>query len=422
LKNATLPLTLTTFISLIAIAVGCRSITERQDVRPLVLRDVPAQRLAYRFEPDTGAPAEIQNSDAIEKLAPVLTDFETRRPDDALIRTVTSPDGQRALALYSTEEDSRQAFRIDIYAADGKFLRNLTPPTLSCVFPETVAWSTDANFITFIARKNVQPAPSPSPIPPNEDTTSPDSVPAPSPSVAPAFPTVQVFTTEQIYICNRDGFDLKPLTTRDGLIYFYLSWAPDSHALVAMACKEDEWDAREKASKLPAGRPRLITIDGKERLLDDHLTECLPVWSPDSSKVATAFETDVAIYDAATNKPTQARLSLRDQLLNASFAYEEKNSNKKKEESGQHKGAAAGASGQATSGTQAQSTSGTQGQVTSASQGVPASFNPIVRIEWPSPETIYLQTAYVRVYTNETINTFQRWHRLSLSPQAAVLR
>lgn len=393
-------------------------------MRPLALRDVPAQRLAFRFEPDTGAPAEIQNSETIERLALVLSDFETRRPDDALIRTVTSPDGQRALALYSTEEDSRQTFRIDIYAADGKFLRNLTPPTLSCVFPETVAWSTDGNSITFIARKNIQPAPSPSPTPPNEDPTSPDSVPVPSPSVAPAFPAVQVFTTEQIYICNRDGFDLKPLTTRDGLIYFYVSWAPDSHALVAIACKEDEWNAREKAFKLPAGRPRLITVDGKERLLDDHLTECLPVWSADSSKVATAFETDVAIYDAAANKPTQARIPLRDQLLKASFAYEEKNSNKKKDESGQQKGAAGsgGSSGQGTSGTQGQSSAGTQGQAMSTSQSAPPSFNPIVRMEWPSPETIYLQSAFVRVYTNETINTFQRWHRLYLSPQAAVLK
>lgn len=411
LKNATLSFTLTTFITLIAAAIGCKSIIERQDVRPLALRDVPAQRLAYRFEPDTGAPAEIQNSETIERLAPVLTDFETRRPDDALIRTVTSPDGQRALALYSTEEDSRQTFRIDIYAADGKFLRNLTPPTLSCGFPETVAWSTDGNFITFIARKNVQPAPSPSPIPPNEDTTSVESEPVPTQSVAPAFPAVQVFTTEQIYICNRDGFDLKPLTTRDGLIYFYVTWAPDNHALVAMACKEDEWDAREKAFKLPAGRPRLITIDGKERLLDDQLTECLPAWSADSSKVATAFETDVAIYDAATNKPTQARIALRDQLLKASLASEDKNSNKKKDESGQQKGAGSGASGEATSGQQSQSTN-----------SPPASFNPIIRMEWPSPETMYMQTAFVRVYPNETINTFRRWHRLSLSPQAAVLR
>ena len=48
--------------------------------------------------------------------------------------------------------------------------------------------------------------------------------------------------------------------------------------------------------------------------------------------------------------------------------------------------------------------------------------NPIVRLEWPSPEKIYLQTAYVRIYPNESINTFQRWHRLILSPQAAVLK
>jgi len=64
-------------------------------------------------------------------------------------------------------------------------------------------------------------------------------------------------------------------------------------------------DARERAFKLAVGRPRLITPDGKERLLDDELTEALPVWCPDASKVATAFDTDVMIYDAATNKPTR---------------------------------------------------------------------------------------------------------------------
>jgi hypothetical protein len=42
-------------------------------------------------------------------------------------------------------------------------------------------------------------------------------------------------------------------------------------------------------------------------LLDDELTEALPVWSPDSSKIADAFDTDVMIYDAALDKPTQAR-------------------------------------------------------------------------------------------------------------------
>src|SRR4030095_8027494 len=113
-------------------------------------------------------------------------------------------------------------------------------------------------------------------------------------------------TTEQIYICNRDGYDLKPLTTREGLIYFYSSLAPDNHALVALACRESEWYVREKKYKLPAGRPRLINLDGSERLLADELSDAQPAWSADSSKVAAAFDADVMIFDAATNKPNQA--------------------------------------------------------------------------------------------------------------------
>ncbi len=376
---------------------GCESITNRQDVRPLVLRDVPAQRLAYRFEADLGVPAELQAPEPNEKLVSIQTDFTTRRPDDALLRTVASPDGQRALALYGTENEPGPAFRIDLYASDGRFLRNLIPPTLSCVFPETVAWTSDGNFITFIAHKSLKPAPTPTP--PIDLTPDPDSSPLPAASVAPAFAAIAAFNTEQIYICNRDGYDLKPLTAREGLIYFYYSWAPDNHALVALACKENEWEAREKSFRLPAGRPRLIAIDGNERLLDDKSTETLPAWSTDSSKVATAFETDVAIYDAATNKPTQARIPLHDALVAASIAYEEKNASGKKE-SDDNKDKAEPAK-------------------TSAP---PPSFNPIVRVEWPSPEALYLQTAFVRVYANETINTFQRWHRLSLSAQAAVLK
>lgn len=385
-------------MSLIAALAGCQAITSRQDVRPLVLRDVPAQRLAYRLEPDIGIPNELQTADSNGKLEAIQNDFNTRRPDDALLRTVPSPDGQRALALYGNDNEPSSAFRIDLYAADGRFLRNLIPPNLSCVFPETVAWTSDSNFITFIARKSVTPTPTPTP--PVDLMPEPESSPLPLASVAPAFPPVTAFNTEQIYICNRDGYALRPLTSRDGLIYFYYSWAPDNHALVALACKEDEWNAREKTFRLPAGRPRLIAIDGGERLLDDQLTEALPAWSPDSSKVTTAFETDVSIYDAATNKPTQARIPLRDALLAASIAFEEKSaSGKRKDDDSKEKNEPA-----------------------KASSAPPPSFNPIVRVAWHTPEVIYFQTAFVRVYTNETINTFQRWHRMTLSAQAAVLK
>jgi len=397
-NKITSSLTVTILTTLIAALAGCQAITSRQDVRPLVLRDVPAQRLSYRLEPDIGIPNELQTGDSNGKLEAIQNEFNTRRPDDALLRTVASPDGQRALALYGNDNEPSSAFRIDLYAADGRFLRNLIPPNLSCVFPETVAWTTDSNFITFIARKSITPTPTPTP--PVDLLPEPESSPLPLASVAPAFPPVTAFSTEQIYICNRDGYALRPLTTRDGLIYFYYSWAPDNHALVALACKEDEWNAREKAFRLPAGRPRLIAIDGGERLLDDQLTEALPSWSPDSSKVTTAFETDVSIYDAATNKPTQARIPLRDALLTASIAFEEKSaSGKKKVDDSKEKSEPA-----------------------KASSGPPPSFNPIVRVAWHTPEVIYFQTAYVRVYTNESINTFQRWHRLTLSAQAAVLK
>ena len=380
------------------LVTACSSIIERRDVRPLALRDVPAQRLAYRFEADTIVPDEIKNEDTGDKIESIQIDFNSRRENDALLRTVRSPDGQRALVLYGTEDQPSPAFSIDIYSSDGHFLRNLTPPDLSCVFPETVAWSPDGNFITFIAHRGVKPTPTPTP----PGAVLPETAEAsPLPSIAPAFPAVATFSTEQIYICNRDGYDLKPLTTREGLIYFYSSWAPDNHALVALACRESEWDVREKEYKLPVGRPRLVSVDGTERLLDDDLSDALPAWSPDSSKVAAAFNADVIIYDAATTKPTQARIRLRESLIAASRVYEEKNSASNK------KGDA---------------NAGKPEPATPSQSTIPASFNPIVRLEWPTPEKLFLQTAYVRLLPNDSISTFQRWHLLSLSPQATLLR
>jgi hypothetical protein len=380
------------------LAASCSSITDRRDVRPLVLRDVPAQRLAYRFEADITVPDDLKNEDSGDKIEAIQIDFNTRRENDALLRTVRSPDGQRALVLYGTEDQPSQAFSIDIYSSDGHFLRNLTPPDLSCVFPETVAWSPNGNFITFIAHRGVKATPTPAP----PDAILPEAAEAsPLPSIAPAFPAVAMFSTEQIYICNRDGYDLKPLTTREGLIYFYSSWAPDNHALIALACRESEWDAREKEYKLPAGRPRLINPDGTERLLDDNLSDALPAWSPDSSKVAAASDADVMIYDTATTKPTQARIRLREALIAASRVYEEKNSaSSKKGDANASKPEAA----------------------TTSQSATPASFNPIVRLEWPTPEKLFLQTAYVRLLPSDSISTFQRWHLLTLSPQAALLK
>lgn len=399
-RRTTTPSILSILLVLV-FAAGCKSVIERQDVRPRVLRDVPARNLAYRLSPDTSAPGGAKPDDLTDKDVNVANFFASTRENDALLRTIPSPDGKRLLALYGTEADPPSAFRIDLFNSDGQFLRNLIPPDISCVFPETVAWSPDGRFITFIAHKRAMPSPSPTPLEPErlvEPQPDAQLLPSPvaSPSIAPLFPPVASFQTEQIYICNRDGYDLKPLTIREGLIYFYYAWAPDSSALVALACKEDEWNARERQYKMPAGRPRLIVVpDGGERLLDDALTEALPVWSPDASKVATAFETDVAIYDVGGNTPTQGRIPLSDQLIAASVAYEERSGAKK-----------------ANANTSAPTSAST----------VPPSFNPIVSLEWPTPETLYFKTAYVRVMPSETINTFQRWHQLNLSAQAAILK
>jgi hypothetical protein len=393
--------TLAFFVSLI-FATACKSVIERQDVRPRVLRDVPARNLAYRFSPDVSPPST-NFEDITDKFEAVANDFSAKRENEALIRTVVSPDGRRVLALYGTADDPGSTFRIDLYNSDGQFLRNLIPPDLSCVFPETVTWSPDGNFINFIAHKRA--APSPTPTPPNAPEPDRAASPIPSASVGPIFAPVASYNTEQIYICNRDGYDLKPLTARDGLIYFYFVWAPDGHAMVALACKEDEWNARERQFKMPAGRPRLIAPDGTERLLDDNLTDALPVWSPDNSKIATAFDTDVAIYDAGGKTPTQGRLTLGEQLIAASVIYEQRTATRR-----------------ANTNANANSPEPSPSPAASPAEGVPASYNPIVRLEWRAPETLYFQTAYVRLMPSETINTFQRWHQLNLSAQAAILK
>lgn len=395
-----------TIIVTLVFAAACKNVIDRRDdVRPRVLRDVPAQNLAYRLAPDSQAPTDIDADDPTEKLEVISNDFATRRTNDALLRTVQSPDGKRVLAVYATDEAPSSSFRIDIYNSEGQFIRNMIPPDLSCVFPETVSWSPDGNFINFIAHKRAMPSPSPTPR--TELIPVPEASPLPAASVPPTFAPVDSYSTEQIYISDRDGYNLKPLTAREGLIYFYFAWAPDGHALVALACKEDEWNERERQYRSPAGRPRLITPDGVERLLDDNMTDALPVWSPDSSKVATAFDTDIAIYDSASNKPTQARVRLNDQLIEASVAYDQAQATRR--------ASPAPSSAETASPSPSPSTA-------PAPSSAPASFNPIVRLEWTSPERLYFQTAYVRIMPTEVIKTFPRWHVLNLSAQAAILK
>ncbi len=404
--------------ALVCLAVGCDQLQETMSVRPRTLRDVPAARLAFRFEADVSSetlpPAVKSDAGATENLASIQADFEARRKDEALLRTVVSPDGLRAVALYATGETLEGEFRMDLYGADGMFVRNILPADLSGAFPSKVAWSRDGQQIAFIGVKSLAAQASPAPfdgsVTPPEATAAPAD-PAASPAdpaatVAPLIAPVPAFSTEQVYLCDRDGFNLKPLTTRDGLIYFHFEWSPDGQAVAALACKEDEWNARRQEDKLPAGRPRLIGVDGRERLLDDRLTDALPVWSPDSSKVATAFDTDVAIYDAVAETPTGARISLSEPLLAASSGYDAEKLSAARAASG------AGDKNQAV--------------VSSAappSSSPPLSFNPVVRLEWFQPETLFVQTGFVRIYKGEPapISNYMRWHVLHLSAQAALL-
>ena len=387
-------------LSMLALLSGCRSESEAQRVRPRQLRDVPAQKLAFTFAADVDPPQNF-TADEPKQVQAIQQDFDERRKDEALVllRTMLSPDGQRALALYSKQDEPSTTFHIDLYAASGSFIRNVTPPELAVVFQDSVVWSADSSQIAFVARKAAaQPTPSPTPVEPYEppDVSLALDTPVPSPTtVMPTFAPLATFSTEQIYVADRDGYNLRPLTTRDGLIYFALSWAPDGHALAALACKEAEWEERERAFKTPAGRPRTITTDGKERLLDDELAQAPPVWSPDSSKVATAYGVNVGIYDDAGKAPSQARIVLRDHLLSSSVAFDASKS------SDQSKPGA--------------------GSSPAVTEGIPVSFNPIVRIEWPMPEKMFLETAYVSI-RSDLIKTFSRWHALTLSPQAVVLR
>jgi len=399
-------------------------------VTPKSLRDVPSDRLAFRFEPDVkeeSLPERLRKDEAEEPLATVKADFETRRGNaEALIRTVVDPAGQRALALYGTSATGTD-FRVDLYSTGGQFIRNVLPADLTGVFPSEVAWSPDSQHILFSGIRNpaLQPSPTPAvPAPPPPDISqapapglpAPGEQPTPAPTVGPIIPSVQTFRTEQVYVGDRDGLNLRPLTSREGLIYFQLSWSPDGQQVAALACKEDEWESRRGQGLLPAGRPRLITLEGQERLLDDRLTAVAPAWSPDGSKVATAFDYDVAVYDAAGAQPTGGQLSLQEPLRAASVEYDARVFKKGEPQGGAQSNAkrAAGAN---------ESAGQSQGAAQSAGASVLISLNPVVRLEWAEPETLYAETAFVRFYRSEPLPTFKytRWHALHLSPQAAVV-
>ncbi|MBA2735942.1 MAG: hypothetical protein H0U50_04035 [Pyrinomonadaceae bacterium] len=331
-------------------------------------------------------------------------------------------------------------------------MRKMTPDTMAVHFPDTIVWSPDSTTLAFVAmtRAGEQGSGLPSAAPPNQnsnanansantnaagnintkaantetnanlDTSNSDveanannSVPT---APTPAAPTgILTFRTEQIYTCNSDGDGIKPVTQNEGLIYFYYVWSPDGTMLASLAATYREWQflqyqADQKGEMFtPLGRPRLVEKTGRERRLDDALTQVRPIWSPDSAKVAVAFDRQIRIYDAIGNTPTQAAIPLRNQLLISSQAFDRELQRRE----------AANINGDANT-----NASANQPPLTTLpDENSLVSFNPVINLEWTAEDMLYFQTGYVKQMKNEadSVRSYLRWHRLVLSPQTISL-
>ncbi len=420
---------------------GCqRNILQSPTTAPATLRAVPALRLNFRFETDVPAPTVNQPAQMEERNVAVQADFDQNRAQESLDKTLTSPDRQRVLAIYHRTGDLPSEFRLDMYSADGKLLRRITYDGMAVHFAETIVWSPDSNTVAFVAMIRANQS-NPLPLPPtpaenqantnselnteanvantnadanaNADANVNGNVAAPTATPAIEAPKVVLtFRTEQIYVCNREGAEIKPVTQNEGLIYFYFLWSPDSSALAALATTYQEWNflqyQAESKDELftPAGRPRLVEKTGRERRLDDNLTIVRPVWSPDSAKIAVAFDKQVRIYDAIGDAPTQAAIPLRNQLLISSKAFDE---NLQRQLEGAENTNAP--------------TNTSQETATLPDENSLVSFNPIINLEWTADELLYLQTGYIKQMKNETdsARSYLRWHRLVFSPQASLI-
>ncbi|MFV0388500.1 MAG: hypothetical protein ACK5NT_07080 [Pyrinomonadaceae bacterium] len=429
----------TAILAFVLMFSGCPKNSTKPKVVQVPLRDVPAQRLNYRFETDVPAPNQKPTPGTVSgRDEKVQGDFDENRPFDVLDRTLASPDGKRVLAIYRNSNDLETEYRLDVYDTGGKLIKKITHEQMAVHFPGTVVWSPDSRFVSFVAmsrgfdidkeakdkKATGEESDKASPEADVNANTEANVVPPVEDEEPP--PTVLTFKTEQIYLCNSEGADLKPLTQTEGLIYFYMAWAPDSGSLVALASPITEWKFREfqmaKTGEvfLPAGRPRLLEKNGRERLLDDFSTPVHPVWSPDSAKIAVAFDKQIRIYDAVGDRPTQAAIPLRNQLLLAAKAYEEK---LRSEEGDGNANAEANAESNvlpANSNTEANGSKGNIQSSTLPDADSLVSFNPIVDLVWETETNLYFETGYVKNFVeNESENrrSYMRWHRLILSAQ-----
>jgi hypothetical protein len=433
------------FILLVGSAACQKSIFESPTVAPSTLRDVSAIKLNFRYEADVPAPAASnQNASTDEKNSAVQADFDANRSLEILERTIASPDKKRLLTVYKRLSDPDFTYRLDMYSADGKFLRRVSPETMVVDFPDIIVWSPDSANVAFvgIAREGGLNSLTPLPSANSNTNTSANknantangnvnanTEATPEPTV-PTTPTpetaanVVTFRTEQIYICNSEGLDLKPITQNEGLIYYYFVWSPDSSMLACMAATYQEWNylklQADKSGEVfnPLGRPRIVEKNGRERKLDDNLTNVRPVWSPDSAKIAVGFYADrqgqkdmqIRIYDAVGDNPTQAAIPLRNLLLFSSQAFDQKVNNEQNPQSN------------ANTETNA-NVNPSQSSTTLPNEKTLVSFQPIIALEWTADNLLYFQTGYVKQYkSGDGARSSLRWHRLVLSPQATAIK
>lgn len=418
--------------ALSAIFAACGGPAAKNGTTASPIADLPAVRLNYRYEADVPAP-QLPVSAAEEKNAAVQADFDQNRPGESLDRTITSPDKKHVLAVYRAAADQASEYRLDVYAPDGKLERKISSDSMAVHFPDAISWSPNSAKAAFVAMtRRAAPTPSPSPGASPSTAKSPHPEASPSAALEPTIETtptpetqpaagatpeapkgILTFGTEQIYVCEADGTGVKPITQTEGLIYFYYDWAPDSSMVAALAITSREWEyfdglaAMKGESWTPVGRLRVVETNGRERRLDDNLTAVRPVFSPDSTKVVTAFDTQIRIYDVVGTTPTQAAIPLRNQLLLSSQAFDREQQLKLQ---GQDANANANA---------APTPTPDLSTTTLPDPKTLVSFNPIVQVEWPQPDLIYFRTAFIKRMQNdaESVTSFARWHRLILSGQ-----
>lgn len=432
-------------------AFGCqKTIFDKETIAPVTLRDIPSLRFNFRFEPDVPAPTDTIQPTQIEERNPaVQNDFDQNRSLEILDKTITSPNKQQILVVFHKIQDLSGDFRLDMYTADGKLLRKITHEGMTVHFPDTIVWSPDSTNVAFLAMARVI-QPNNDPLPESEpkltepettantetnsdvgtNTATENTNAAVSSTPIVEQPTaVLTFRTEQIYTCDANGGDVKPLTQNEGLVYFYFVWSPDSSSLAALAATLNEWrflnyqaDVKGEVF-VPFGRPRLIEKNGRERRLDDNLTPVRPVWSPDSAKIADAFDTQVRIYDAVGDAPTQAAIPLRNQLLISSKIFDEQLQQKEPD---------GNVNTNSNTNTNKNTNVNSNQAANAANQPIgslpdPAnlvSFNPIINLQWTEDKMLYLQTGYVKNFKEgaNNVQSYLRWHRLVFSPQAIPVK